>query len=241
MYPFKLFSLLIPFCFLGCATLYVPDSRSTIIIEDAGELQADVSLGSSGIEIKTAYSISDYLGIGYSGSFLNRTNDAVFFKPHKHGYNELMGIVNGPEFGGFAKLSLTLGAGTGTASAYDDYVANSGEELSTEGDFDRLYLQPTIVLEYENIRYGLASRFSYVNFSEVTSSSARNRSFLEGYYFEPAFFMRTAGEVFRFIIQFGITTSIDNADKNAFTHEVYHLSAGLSLDLLKMIEKGSNN
>ncbi|WP_428235355.1 hypothetical protein [Gracilimonas sp.] len=240
MHRFKLFLLLTPFYFMGCAALYVPDSRSTITFEDAGELHTDVSLGSSGFEIKTAYSITDYFGLGYSGSFSNRTNDAVLFKPHKHTYNELIGLINGPDFGTFGRLSLTIGAGSGSSSAYDDYVGNSGEELYTEGKFNRFYVQPTITFKHDKITYGLASRFSTINFSEFSTSVSNNRSSLDGYYFEPTFFIRTAGEQFRFILQVGGSSAIDDASENAFNHEVYHISGGVSLDVIEMVKKISN-
>gem|GEM_PF-705445 len=240
MFRCKILLLLFPFYFMGCAALYVPDSRNTIVFEEAGELHADVSLGSSGFEVRTAYSITDYFGLGYGGSFSNRTNDAVLFKPHKHTYNELIGITNGPEFGEIGRSSLTLGAGTGSSSAYDDYVPSTGEELSTEGKFNRFYVQPTIALKYEKITYGLASRFSHVSFSEFTTSIPNNRKSLDGYYFEPTFFIRTAGEKFRIIFQIGGSSSIDDASENAFNHEVYHISGGISLNLLEMIRSASN-
>ncbi|MEX0845549.1 MAG: hypothetical protein WD022_09705 [Balneolaceae bacterium] len=233
----KLVVFLCPLYLVGCSVLYVPDSRNTIIFEEAGEFHADVNYGTNGFEIKSAFSITDFLGMGYSGSFINRTYDILYFKPHSHSYHEFMGLVNIKRFASYGRLNLTAGYGAGTSTAYDEYVQPSGNELTLEGDFNRFFIQPTVALKKEKITYGLANRFSYVNFSSFSSSLPQDGNSYNGYYFEPAIFIRSVGDKFGFISQFGLSVGLDDVNANVFNHEIYQISVGLNINLAEVFKR----
>src|SRR5690242_8442254 len=62
MYRISLFLPLVFFC-SSCAVVYVPSARNVPLFTKSGEFNGNLSWGTSGLNVQSAYAVSNHLGV----------------------------------------------------------------------------------------------------------------------------------------------------------------------------------
>ena len=195
--------------------LYIPNTTNTPSLLRQGDTEIGVSTGSNGWDGQFATAITNNFSGMLNSSYSNQPTSRSNYNKHQFlelglGYTtvfnkEALGTYELKYFfSGFA------GGGKGTSEG-----RMSGVELN--GDYSRLFLQPSIGFTDKNFDVILALRTSWVNFTSIYHNQviySKDRGDFQNIFYEPTFTFKGGGEHFKFFTQLGF--SIGNNQYAAF-------------------------
>src|SRR4030095_5082400 len=150
--------------FNSCTTVYVPSEVNTPVFKGKNEFRAGVSYGNSGLNVQTAYSFTDHLGLIASGSYINskNSNGSLYQKYGEFGigYFKMLKKNN-------INFEVFTGIGFGNAHSTD----HSFSELSESGKYYKIFLQPDMTLMAGGIDIAFAIRFHYLGYTSYSNPS----------------------------------------------------------------------
>lgn len=198
----------------SCVPVYRPTSINTPLFDSADEFHAGIYAGTNSVDLQTAYSLDDEFAIMINGSFANRNDNNrdsnTVSSIRQHTFGEI-GVGYYKHFGKAGVFELFAGGGAGHSEASD--ILN-GDSISAQGDFIKLFLQPTIAYKTENVQFGFVTRLSYISFSNYEDDFSLNIFSLNSMFVEPAFFLSFGTEYVRFSYQVGFSVATQPIDFN---------------------------
>jgi len=233
---FRLLSLAVMagFALTSCAPAYISNTRNVPLFGEANEFAGSVAI-SSGIDVQTAYSVSDHVA-------LIANANAVFKKEKPEGkpsFNRDHFFAEGG-IGYFSRskpmrFELFGGYGFGGGTSYESYYffQTGSENVILKANYNRIFIQPSIGTNKKKFNIMFTGRVSMVGFSKFTTEdpSAQVKEFRPGKYdvvLEPAVTVRAhlAGNV-RGFFQLGVNRPL-SADA-AFNYVPVQASVGIQI------------
>lgn len=212
---------------IGCTPVYRPSAVNLPMFDTANELQVGGYIGNNGTDVQAAYSIDDKYAIVAAGSFMNfNDNNSDSFTllntVRRHSFGEL-GLGYYEKFGRNGVFEIYGGFGAGKSEAQDIF---DGDSISAQGNFFKLFMQPSISFKSNNFQFGLVTRFSYINFTRYTDDFLANTNNLDldAVFIEPAFQIGFGAKNFRFTWQTGFSVPFNTPD---FRHNPFISNIGL--------------
>lgn len=189
---FSTFSSIILFFALflsSCAPLYIPNQVNVPLLRKSGDLNLSAAVATSGGEIQLAYSPISSIGLLINGSFMSGEEDTHQFGEFGVGYYKSLGAL------GVFEIYSGIGYGHSETNDTDGY----GNKI--QGDYFRLFAQPSIGADLGFFEGAMSIRTCYVNFPNHGS----------GIFFEPALTARAGFDKVKFTSQFGISVNLSGA------------------------------
>lgn len=154
-----------------CAPVYVPNTRNVPLFSKASQYQGTVRLGTSGLDIQTAGSVtnhfaltanyayhwhSDYRSPGYNKFFSNHE-----YKFYEGGLGYFWKDDN-------YKCEVFAGYGKGWGITEDEDHYDDYEIDEIRGKYERFFVQPSLGVQLSMVEVAFTCRLSFVDFSELT-------------------------------------------------------------------------
>ena len=213
---------------ISCAPLYVPNKVNTPLLSQKNEASVDFSYGESGVNLQSAYAVTENIGVMLNGSYLSQennydaNNDRSYLRKSKFAETAI-GYFNGITNTSVAEIYF--GGGIGKASSIDNFMLIGEEKIYSEGNYYKLFLQTNIGIKGKFVEGGVALRTSYINFTNFHYENVNVEMYPESYFFEPAVFVRFGGPIFKFQSQLGFASKL--SEKEFVTYNPLILSVGI--------------
>jgi hypothetical protein len=160
---------LVGFVAVSCAPAYISNSRNVPMFAEGGEFAASVAV-SSGVDVQTAYSLTDHIAIMANAN-------AVIKKltpPGKESFNRdhLFGEAGLGYFTRTKTMRVELygGYGMGQGNSYESFFFFGKSELVAKGKYSRIFIQPSIATNKKKFNLAFTVRLSMVDFSEFSTT-----------------------------------------------------------------------
>jgi len=190
----RLLPILLAAVVSSCAPVYLPNTRNTPLFRGAGEFQGSAWLG-SGLNGHLAYSLTNHVAVMGNVSFTSlresrTSNNQQFNFTKSHLFYEAGLGVFGRNRG--ARYELFAGFGQGQGNSLANYGFFGPAAVVAEGNYTRIFLQPSIGTNNRKFNVAFTPRVSMINFSEFRAADGRTHSPQEGphLFVEPAFTTR---------------------------------------------------
>lgn len=150
----------------SCAPTYVSNSRNVPMFAEAGEFAGSVAL-SSGVDLQTAYSLSDHLALMANANILRQggsTDDGESFTRANTFFEGGVGYFSRTKT---SRFELFAGYGAGTRTSYESfYFFQNNLPLIADGKYSRIFIQPSYGTNKKKFNIAFTARVSIVNFTE---------------------------------------------------------------------------
>jgi len=210
----------------GCAPLYVPNTVNTPLLTEQNEVQVAALGGSGGLDIQTAYAITDEIGVMGNLSIADQA-DTTRSRYHKHNFKEL-GIGYMTPMSRTGVFEIFAGYGWGTANSRDSFSFFGPQKVAAEGDYHRFFIQPSAGTRRENMHLALTTRLAWVTFTRLKTGTTVETKDFKRFFVEPVVTFRLGFEYFKIQTQLGL--SIPLAKETPFESQPFILSVGLFLN-----------
>ena len=205
---------------------YSPNGQNVPLFQEEKEIRASAALSagdiSKGVEIQSAYAVTNHVGIMLNGYYCKAENysSSTGYLGGDNGWVEFMQVEAG---GGFFQplgknLVLEAYGGIGGGSVRNNY---DFQHLS-HGYFSKVFFQPSIGVTNQGVDFAFSTRFAGLNYHKVTYDK-------EMYYIdhdhidhiqqqrfysliEPAFTFRVGWEYVKMQFQLGYSANRTNKD-----------------------------
>ncbi len=164
-----LFFILLLASFSSCKIMYIPNAQNVPMLEEKGDIKVEIS----NKDLQVAYGITNHLGIMANG-YYNKNEWSVTSGTLDNEYASKRSLVEGglgyfTTFGNNGRFEVYGGAGYG--NVVYDYDLFDNEVLTESNTFGinmlRIFLQPAIGLQSDNVGFAFSTRLASVNFSNV--------------------------------------------------------------------------
>lgn len=206
------------FLFISCAPVYIPNAVNTPMFREQHDASLQGSAGLNGYDVQTAYSPIKHLGIMGNISFYESNNYSYNFYEGGAGYYNTF-----EEFGCYEVYG---GFGNGKSTLYKNIFADT-----ITGQYNRIFLQPSIGIKNNVIEASFATRFSYVDMYHLKFDYANNTPGT-ALFIEPAFSMKVGYKFAKFFMQFGYSFHSENI-LNVYSNPLM-FNIGLNLNFSKL-------
>ena len=229
-YIIKLSILFAVVLFTGCATNYIPGVANAPLLKNKGEIQASINGGTSAFSPKTAYAISDNIGVMLNGSFSNRDTSSVNSIMHKHNYVEgALGYFESLGTNGIFEIYAGYGLGNIKTSTSGWAI----DKWNTETYFinHRFFIQPSVGYYNNIIHVIFTTKFSLTNISK--NSINKNVFFVS-----PAATIKLGFKQMKIVWQFGASIRAFgyNESSTVFDYNPFVMNIGIEFDLFRNYE-----
>lgn len=221
MYRLLFLAVVASFALSSCATAYIANSRNTPMFGEANEFAGSVAL-SSGIDVQTAYSVTDHVGLMANFNTVQQKltpeGKPSFSRNHIFGEGGIGYFARTKK----SRFELYGGYGMGSGTSYESYYFfhTAATETVTKGKYARIFVQPSIGTNNKKFNMIFTLRSSFVGFKEYsTEDPAANPKVYKptGYniMLEPSLTARAhlAGNL-RGFVQLGANASVGDVDFN---------------------------
>jgi len=189
--------------FLSCSTfVYYPNGLNAPLLKEKGDTQIALAFTNGGLDIRSAYSPLDHLGVQFNSNLTNlddtevntdRRSGNYYFEGAAGYYNAL---------NTHTIFEAYLGSGFGRTFTHS---ATEGTYRNT--DYYKLYAQLDMGLKWKYISVGLAMREVLVGiYKNDENNNPQNEEIFEMFY-EPAIFISGGEEKLKANLQIGFSKS----------------------------------
>ena len=222
----------------SCAKVYVPNARNVTMFSQKGEFNGSIGTGISGANVQSAYAITNHLGVMANYLYANnKSSDQFHYRKHRLG-----------EFGiGYyqhkEKLFFETFAGFGWGKGYgqDSITLFTQSVKRTKGSYERIFVQPSIGVDYGIFAVAVTFRLSRLNFSTLEYSENDVNLYISG---KPRYFLESAitGRIYPrrrniyFYAQMGFAHLLNpegSEDDDLLDYSRAQLSVGMGIRLRK--------
>jgi hypothetical protein len=224
----KYYLIIIALFLTSCAPIYIPNNVNTPLLSKKHEATFNIGAGLNGADVQLSYAVSDDIGLLLNGSYLsdeNKNHDGknITYQEQQKYIEAAIGT-----FGSASEnvvMEAYAGGGYGKSASIDSYLLNNSKKIYGEGEFYKLFLQTDIGLKGKILEGGVALRCAYIRFDKLRyETDFQFDKSLEGFFFEPAVFMRFGGPIFKIQTQVGFSTKLNR--KEFLIYEPLILSIG---------------
>lgn len=210
----------------ACTPVYLPNSRSVPLFDEAGEVSIDGYASGSGFDLNTGVSVSDHVAIVANATYSKR-NDKSSEEYHEHKFAEFgLGYFDNPS--DRFHMEFLGGYGRGQGASRDTYTFFTQSSEVATGYYSRGFLQANFAFTPGIVKLGGAIRLSYVNFDRFETTSSTYDQSRSATFAEPTFFIKV-GDPIHFNLQAGFNAPM--GQDVAFDYRVFHLSLGVGAKL----------
>lgn len=216
----------------GCAPMYLAPAANVPLPKAEDDVHLGLLGGTNGVDVSAAYAPINHLVVLGAGSFARS-------KSHDHDYGEL-GAGFFSRLGGWGVVELLGGAGLGRSrgqSNSDDSSVTA--QVRGEGTYVRPFAQADIALTTRAVDFGLMLREAYLRYDFDSLSATTSPMRQEGFFFEPALFLRAGWDVVKVEAQLGLVIPQRASEApNLVGNPLFlHLALGLGLDLGRLLRE----
>lgn len=249
---FRLLVLFFALFFGGCAHFYyLPGNMNVPLFTEKNEFRGSAALGggltTAGIDVQTAMSLTDHIGIManymHSKYYPDDIEDNNLIN-----YNYFEGAAG--YFKPFEKFWIfEIYGGIGSASQHHEYYAWPENVYRGQANltFMKYFLQPSIGVTFKSFDVALSTGFSRLNFTKINNSvdpesiyhddldliSENSKLFL----FEPAITIRGGWKYVKAQLQYIVSANLSSEE---LTFDPYKFSVGIYISLAKKYRNNNN-
>ena len=242
---------------ISCATpLYSPDFVQVSTLTEKGEVELDVSTGSSGLNLGLAVAVTNNIGIQAKFCSEKKGDVSSTYRSKRSyfdagaGYTNTLGDSD-------ARLIYSCFAGLGRGKAMTKYkppVGGSGGSgslttvgppafvsvplsRSSDGTCNKLWIQPSVGVDLNFIELIFATRVSYLNFKSLNNKlgsnplSVNENGRFNTILYEPTLTMRIGSERVKGKFQYGKSLSHFSSSELRFSSKDIIFSLGIMFQL----------
>lgn len=204
----------------SCAPAYVPNVVNAPMLHNGGEINANVGIGTNGLDPQIAFGLSDHIGLMVNGSISYPNNDSS----HIHRFVE----VGTGFYGGSNDVIFEIYGGYGVG--YVESTFQGGivfENKYTDANYQRIFIQPGVGTTTKIIDFSFNPRLVFVEMDikdpDFTISSSYDL------FIEPTFTIRLGFRNVKFYSQMGFSIPLDEENLH-YDIRWFMFSTGLSLN-----------
>jgi len=164
-----LFITLVLIILSSCKIMYIPNTQNVPMLEEKGDIKLEIG----NKDLQLAYGVTDHLGIMVNG-YYNKNEWSVTSGTLDNQYLSTRSLIEGgvgyyTTMGESGRFEVYGGAGYGKVNYdYDLFDNGTLTESNTFGiNMMRIFLQPAIGLQTDNIGFAFSTRLAGVNFSNI--------------------------------------------------------------------------
>ena len=192
----------------ACAPVYVPNSANIPLIKEKGEVKANFSVGSHGLDISAGLGVTDKIGVIGGASFnaieTPTPQDSITIDNHSHNFYEF-GVGRFLKFNEKGLFEIYAGGGFGNSVNRSNFFDDNLGKMLWEYNYYKFFIQPSIGVVTRNFEAAFTMRANYVMFSEFKSGENTHASADNNLFIEPIVTTKVGGEGFKFILQLGLS------------------------------------
>jgi len=216
----------------GCVPVYVPQRHNVPMHSEKKEFQGSVCI-LQGLNFQAAYSITNHLGLTCNYLYAdNKGKDTEEYRTQNAGEFGF-GYFNHFKKDWWVEMYAGYGAGNATAFGYD-YFLFTGDEYSVSGKYQKIYFQPSIGFQGDELISNLSIKCSMIDFTRLkflVDGVEETLSVQPKLFISPAATIRIPilGEYLFGTVQVGL--NIATGSEPAFDYEPIMASAGLQFKI----------
>lgn len=212
----------------SCAPVYIPNVRNSPMFTKGGEFQASAQIG-NGLELQSAYAITDHFGAMVNFSNINSTGFDSDHPDDFHRHRFFEGGIGYFQNRSDSFFEVFAGYGRGKGSSYDEYdFFGSQSAAVATGRYNRYFVQPAFGLNKDAMNVAFVPRISVVDFYEFATETARAAVSAKAKCFlEPAVVGRANFAKNRLFATFQLGVSLGMSQDVYFERRTFQASAGL--------------
>jgi hypothetical protein len=196
----------------SCSPVYLPNAVNTPLLSEEGEIQASAQINTSGTNVQFAYAPTDHLGLMINGNTISIYENSDYDR-RRHIFGEAAaGYFQ--KLGKRGRFSAFGGLGFGNINPVNAPLPSF--------NFIRGFVQPSIGLKTDVFDFGASSRFSYVQFTDLSTG--------EGFFIEPALTAKLGYKNIKLMTQMGFSIPLSNIQ---FEHNPFIFGFGINAFLFK--------
>lgn len=217
----------------SCAPVYVPNTINAPQLTKQGEFTGSVTTGVSGLDVQTAFAVSDNFGLMVNTSFdFGDTSETNY---HEHAFGEV-GLGYLTEFGEYGTFNLFGGYGLGSSAASDEYLFITDQLKHARGMYHRMFFQSDVGLKTNIFEGGLGFRTVYVNFYSVKSDRQNYSLSEDNLFLEPMIYLRIGAPNVKLHSQFGFSASLFSDYTFDYIPFIFNIGITIRLNTLGLKE-----
>lgn len=231
LFPYLVFYLLM----IGCAPIYIPNSRNIPSVNDVNEAQFTGMFGTSGWDVNTLYNFHKNIGVMVNGSFAHHTrksgrDNIEGPRFHKHLFGETgIGYYNTL---GSSRSTIAFYSGVGWGESFSDNTNFFDKIIYQKGRYRRYFLQPSVSLKIKDIHLGFGWRFSNIYFQRFETQDGLQDLPNKEWFSEFVMEISVEMENFDFVSQAGVNKPLNNQEV-VFHYRPFHVSVGIRYNLTR--------
>lgn len=153
--------LLLAMLCTSCAAVYVPQARNVPLFSQAGEFNGNVSAGSSGLNVQSAYAVSNQFGV--MANFMTANSDGN--SPYRRQTAGDIGV--GYYLRKRVAFEVYTGVGLGKGWGTDSTSFSGYSSKTLSGKYQRYFVQPSLGVYGSRFEGGFTLRVSALHFREL--------------------------------------------------------------------------
>lgn len=162
-----LFLLAVCLLSASCAPIYMPTSPQTPMLQEKGDLKAEINSSTSGLELKAAYAVSDIYVVtamisAGSGDAEDDEIDNSYHRYLEAGFGHSYRPVHYFVIENIGGLAMGQGRGEGRLT-----IGESTTHFMAEGAYVKPYLQNNLAIQTDPFDFGLVNRISIIQFGNI--------------------------------------------------------------------------
>lgn len=208
---------------ISCAPVYVPNAINTPLLTQQHDASLQGSFGFNGYDAQAAYSPLKGLGImANAGFYDSNTFTHTFFEGGAGYYGSFENTGRYEVYGGF---------GNGNTVLNNNILADR-----ITGNYNRIFIQPSIGAKTNVFEGSFTPRLVYVNFYDLKLDNYTNTP-LSSVYIEPVVTAKVGYKFAKFFIQFGLSLHTENALSIYSSPFLFNMGLNLSFSKLYLNPK----
>jgi hypothetical protein len=156
---------------LSCKIMYVPNSQNVPMLEEKGDIKAVVGIK----DLQATYAVTNHFGIMANG-YYNKNDWSITSGTLENKYFSTRSLIEGgagyyTTLGDNGRFEVYGGAGYGHVKYNYDLLDNGVNTETNTFDIDllRVFLQPAIGTQSDNVCFAFSTRIAGVSFSGIDS------------------------------------------------------------------------
>ncbi|QKG81096.1 hypothetical protein [Tenuifilum thalassicum] len=216
----RLFFIAFSLTISSCKISYIPNSFNSPLLRNKGDGQLNTQIGISGVEVQSAYAVTDNLGLILNGQIIKRNDkeSELGIVTKKQTLFE-GGIGYTEKFSDSGIFEFFAGGGAGVVPANFRTIEWTGP---AEISYQRYFIQPAIGFFNEFIDFSVVSRLALVNMGPQ-----------KNWFYEPGAVLKIGYRRVRFVGNMGFSIPFRKYDERYWDNFPFTLSVGIHFNFGK--------
>jgi hypothetical protein len=199
-----LFILVVSLLFSCSSFVYYPNGANAPLLEKKNDLQLGLGIKGAGGYVRSAYAITDHLGVQVNINYLNVNDPDVGTDRRNSNYYAEAAVGYFKQLQNNFILEAYVGYGHGGCSSIDPVEVASD---IIDSKHIKIYAQVDAGFKWKYFNFGLALREAYVNVYQTEINGSVSHTPQMDFFFEPIFFVGLGFEKVKLNAQVGFSDS----------------------------------